>query len=338
MIESKNETLWITWERQIRNRSMARELDLPLFEVVSNDKRFIRYAKCIAQTLKILQREKPRVVVCQNPSLVLASLLLALRPVYGFNVGIDAHFGGIDAKLKGKFSQGLVDWCNRTADFVIVTNENHAMHVHKLGGKAFICPDPFPDLSKYREAVSEVQKKVFLICSYDKDEPFLEVFEAAKELSQEGFKLFISGNYKKAGVKPEDFSHVELLGYVPEDDFYRHLFSSQIVIDLTDNDDCLVCGAYEALEAGKPLVLSKKKALQEYFTGGTVFTENRADEIAAAVRLAYAGRVELSKQSTHWMSEARKNMEEIIGNLKIMLDSCRGKMKGPTNSDPQRNF
>lgn len=317
----KLKIIWLTWEKQIRNRSMSKELAVPLFEVLTERSGYIRYMSCISRTLAILWSEKPNIVICQNPSIVLTILLLGLRGFFRFKVSIDAHFGGIDASNGSKASQQILDWCNRVADLVIVTNESHADQVRSLEGRAFVCPDPLPDLSAYNHLKKEFSKKVFLICSYDVDEPFKEVFKAAELLVSEGFRFFVSGNYRKARIFPDDHPWLKLLGFVSEEEFYKHLFSSQLVIDLTDNDNCLVCGAYEALAAGKPLILSRKNALQEYFTNGTIFTENQAMDIAVAVRAAYSERERLVEEGYQWVLRTRDKMREDIGNLNKLLQN-----------------
>jgi len=86
-------------------------------------------------------------------------------------------------------------------------------------------------------------------------------------------------------------------------------FSSELVLDLTENDDCLVCGAYEAAGAGKPLVLSRKDALLRYFDGGTVFTDNNSVAIAKAIVDAYARRRELAISMQEWTAGARAAMD-----------------------------
>jgi glycosyltransferase involved in cell wall biosynthesis len=312
--------IWLTWEKQIRNRSMSCALGVPLFTMLSARGRWVRYASCISRTLALLCRERPSVVICQNPSLVLTFLLLGLRRFLGFKVAIDAHFGGVEAYNGSKVFQRVLDYCNRTADLVIVTNEGHARRIRSLDGNTFVCPDPLPDLSAHRGQEEKILQKVFFICSFDIDEPFQEVFRAAEALLPEGFRFFASGNYRKAGIAPDDFPHVKLLGFVPEPEFYRHLFSSQVVVDLTDHENCLVCGAYEALEAGKPLVLSKKRALQEYFSGGTVFTSHQATEIAAAVRQAHAERSRLTEECRQWVAQARADMDKRIASLRRILE------------------
>ena len=313
-------TIWITWEKQIRNRSMSKSLNIPLYEIIISQSRILRYVKCVTMTVKILLYIKPEIVLCSNPSLILTLILLAIRHSLKFKVVIDAHYGGVVAYNGSSIFQKLLNFLNRSADFVIVTNENHARHINSIGGKVFICPDPLPNLAKYESIETEFSKKVFFICSFDPDEPFLEVFQAAKILKSEGFRFFVSGNFDKAGISKNDYPYLELMGFISELDFYRHLFSSQLVIDLTDNDNCLVCGAYEALRAFKPIVLSNKEALRTYFTSGTVFTENKAVEISEALIKAYNKRVELEKDARNWVNQENENMKDRIKNLKKILD------------------
>jgi glycosyltransferase involved in cell wall biosynthesis len=324
--EGHNKIVWITWERQIRNRSMTDALGIPLYEFLYHGNPVIRYIKNILATTALFYKTRPSLVVCQNPSNVLVVLLLVLKKVNTFKVGIDAHFGGVNARNRSFpfASQLLLNWCNRSADFVIVTNENQADFIRNLGGKVFVCPDPLPNLDKYSVIKESITKKVFLICSYDDDEPFLEVFEAADILQPDGFVLYVSGNYCKQKLLPQDFPHIKLLGFVSEDEFYQHLFSSEVVIDLTNNDDCLVCGAYEALAARKPIVLSNKQRLIEYFTGGTVFTENSANEIAEAVKCAYLKKRQLEEDASQWCMQAKLDIDMKISQLNgIIVDFVR---------------
>lgn len=311
--------VWITWENQVRNRSMTSHLGVPLFAILSAKARMARYAQCISRTVEVLRDQKPDVVVCQNPSLILTALLLSLRRVFGFKLAIDAHFGGVESYNGSRVLQIALDSCNRAADLVIVTNPAHAHMVSNVGGRAFVCPDPLPDLSKYRGTVSVVDRKCFFICSFDIDEPYCEVFKAAYALWQDGFRLVVSGDYRKVGIETSAYPRVRFLGFVPTDEFYRELFSAQVVIDLTDHENCLLCGAYEAMAASKPLVLSKKRSLQEYFDGGTVFASNEADNIVHAVRQAYEHRSQLTNEAVQWATKAREAMCERVVALREVL-------------------
>jgi hypothetical protein len=58
------------------------------------------------------------------------------------------------------------------------------------------------------------------------------------------------------------------------------------VIDLSTRERCLLCGAYEAVAAGKPMILSRTRTLMDYFTRGAVFTDNTVDGSPHSIRNA----------------------------------------------------
>src|SRR5262245_32941812 len=116
---SRRVAVWITWELQPRNRSMARELRVPLYELSYNGWRAARYFRAVTRTLWLLVRLRPEVVFAPNPSLVLAYVLLACRPFLRFRWVSDAHYGGV---VSGNpLIQRLLDFSHKHADLVIVT-------------------------------------------------------------------------------------------------------------------------------------------------------------------------------------------------------------------------
>jgi len=292
--------LWIAWENQVRNKSMAAALGIPLYMVDYKGNRVMRYLVSLVRTVGIILKETPQVVFVQNPSIVLNYQLLIMRPLFRFKLVSDAHFGGVVACNESKLFQKSLDVLNRYADAVIITNQAHMEYIESLGGRAFICQDPMPEIDRYSESIDENEKNVFFICSYDVDEPFKTAFDAAKILWDEGYRFHVSGNYHKAGIKPYDYPHVHFLGYVSTPEYYRYLYRSQVILDLTKYDNCLVCGAYEAMAAERPLVTSRQKALMSYFDKGTVFTSHDPQSIAQAVRYAYEKRNTLREDIKKW--------------------------------------
>jgi glycosyltransferase involved in cell wall biosynthesis len=317
-----NDAIWVTWENQIRNRSMAAALRVKLYELISPGPRVRRYIIGVLRTLRVMIRERPSTLFVQNPSLVLTVYTLLLRMVFGYKLVIDAHYFGSVAPNGNKLLQKVLNICNRYADMVIVTNSNQFKMIADLGGNPSICQDPLPDLESYARkfpASGTVDKKVLFICSFDIDEPFFEVFKAFEELTTEGYSLYVSGNYKKQAITPAEFKHVHFLGYVPSVEFYYHLFSSSVVVDLTTYEDCLVCGAYESMVAEKPLVATDTKAIREYFTNGVVYTGIEKEAIAGAVRKAYQDRGKLSSEITHWKAKAVEENRQKVREIRRVL-------------------
>ena len=296
--------VWITWESQPRNRSMAREVGVPLYEFSFSGSRARRQLRAVGATLSLLLRQRPGVVFASNPSLMLTYLMLACRPLFGFRFASDAHYGGVVAVHGSTLLQWLLDFANARADLVIVTNEVHAERVRRVGGAPFVCPDPLPQLPESPSkpnGMRGAEKSVLFICSFEVDEPYTQVFDAARVLAGHGFTVFASGPYSRAGLAPDAVPHVTLLGYVDRPTYDAYLQHADIILDLTTWQDCLVCGAYEAMAAGKPCVLSRTAALTSLFTHGTVFSSHGPADIADAVLSAYERREALKTQIAEWV-------------------------------------
>ena len=309
--------IWITWEQQVRNRSMAAMLGADLHVILYRGGRMRRYIFCLLKTIATVLREKPNVVFAPNPSIVLNYLLLLARMVLRYTFVTDAHFGGIIACNGSYLLQKALDLCNKSADLVIVTNLAHANYVQSIGGKALICEDPLPDLTKYSSGEETSGKIIFFICSFDVDEPHHVAFEAAKILAADGFKFYVSGDYTREGIEPAEYPEVTFLGFAPEHQFYERLFQADVVLDLTKYDNCLVCGAYEAMVAEKPLVTSDTVCLRKFFDQGTVFTEHKSSSIAEAVRTAYQERSRLKAEILTW----KERRVTVQNERKVMLHS-----------------
>jgi len=313
------EAIWVTWENQIRNRSMTTALSIPLYIINYKTSRIIRYILCIVKTFLLLIKEKPKVVFAQNPSVILNLFLLILRPIFQFKILSDAHFGGVEAYNGSRIFQKILDYNNRCMDAVIVTNMEHARHIERVGGKAFVCEDPLPDLSRFYKPNMDGEKNVFFICSYAIDEPYTIAFDAARLLFDEGYRFHVSGNYQKVGIDPKMYPHIHFLGFVSESEFYKTLFQSQVVLDLTSRENCLVCGAYEAMSALKPLVTSDRLVLRQYFNRGTVFSEHNLQSIADSVRYAYENRDILEKEIHMWVIQSKDDIANKITNIREFI-------------------
>lgn len=326
--------LWIDWGRNLRSRTLARRLEVALVEIRISGKGVRRYLQSIRRTVRAIRMARPRVVIATNPSLVLGLLLLSLRRWYGFVLVSDAHYLGVRSLHGRRFVQSVLDFHNTRADLVIVTNEGQAQYVAALGGRAYVCPDPLPDLGGQVAArVAVPEKSVFLVSSFEQDEPYEAAFLAFSRLHQAGFTLFVSGNYRRANIDPARLPWVHFLGYVSEDEYYAYLRSCTVTLDLTTLEDCLLCGAYEALAAGKPLVVSNTRALANYFGAVAILTENTPEAISERVEHAYLQRGDLTQRVADWVLRNEVYMGERVATLKDKLRLlCALPIAGPRKS------
>jgi glycosyltransferase involved in cell wall biosynthesis len=204
-------------------------------------------------------------------------------------------------------------------DLVIVTNLEHAKKIQEIGGEVIVCEDPLPDIGKYYAEEEHGKKIVFYICSFDIDEPYEEAFKAAEMLYDDNYTFMVSGNFRKAGIDPKSYPHIQFLGYVTEDEYYNKLFKSSVVIDLTENDNCLLCGAYEAMSAEKPLVTSDTEALRKYFNRGTLFTKHEKNSIASSIKKAYQNRTFQREEIQAWKQYIVNIQKDRMSSINALL-------------------
>lgn len=317
--------IWITWEIQRRNRTLSNRLDAELNELVFKGSKYLRYPVLIARTALTILRERPSVLFVQNPSMALALFAVSSRWLFRSPVVVDAHNAGVFP------FEGAKPWANRLtrfilkkADLTIVTNSSLADYVRSAGGRPQVLPDPLPEIRMPdKRAPLKGKRNVLFICTYAKDEPYLEVIRAASMLGPD-ICVYISGNPKG---KEKSFSHLlpsnaVLTGYLPEDEFVSLFNSVDAVVDLTTREDCLVCGAYEAVAMEKPMVLSGTRTLKKYFSMGAVYTDNSAEDLAKKIKDALENAGDLSEQAkrlkrllvTDWekmKNELEKKLKEI---------------------------
>lgn len=292
-----SDRIWITWETQRRNATLSKLLHARLYVFDLKVPAWRRYPQATWKTLSMLVREKPRIIFAQNPSLVLAWLVALYAALTSKKLVIDAHNAGLQpAEGKYSFLNWMAGKLPRWTTITIVSNEELAKHVTALNGRAVAIPDPVPEL-EHPECLPKLKGafNVLFICSWADDEPYREVLQAAAAISRDTC-IYITGNSKgkerQPGLSIPD--NVVFTGYIAEPEFNTLLFSCDAAMVLTTRENCLLCGAYEGVSAGKPLLLSNTHALRNYFSMGAVYTKNNADSIASAIETVHSKSAELS--------------------------------------------
>ena len=137
---------WVTWERQRRNLELSKALSCQYHEFnFDNRNKLLRYLLCLYRTVLLIRREKPRLIFGQNPSILLAILLVVLKPFYGYCLVIDAHNAAV-YPFEGAYPRinQVMKKMHVLADLVLVTNESIKTELESAGGQAFVLPDKIP--------------------------------------------------------------------------------------------------------------------------------------------------------------------------------------------------
>lgn len=296
---SNPEVAALTWFGHRRTESLCRRFGWTYWVIDTRSRGLIRYLRLAPRTILWLARKRPRVLVVQNPSLVLTTLCLLLRPVFRYRLVADAHNEAVQPFV---FSSGPLLWisrlCLRRADVTIVTNEALAQVVRTVGGTPFVLPDPLPEPPPGPvTGRSHAGFRVTVISTFAADEPLDEIVRAASRL--EGVAEFsITGNLRRLrqSLRDQASANVKFTGFLAESDYWMLLKTCDLVIDLTLKPDCLVCGAYEAIAVRKPVILTDSTASRTWFGEAAIYVDNDADSIERAVR-------DVRERLEHWTSK-----------------------------------
>ncbi|WP_137166294.1 glycosyltransferase family protein [Salinimonas lutimaris] len=263
--------VWITWEEQPRNKSMADMLGADFYKIEEKRSFLLRYFFCIKRTIRVLFK-KYDIVIVQNPSMILCAISAIFKLILGYKLVIDAHNAGIYPKEgRSKFLLKLNDRILKSSDLVIVTNECLVSYLKELNILSIPITDPLPKYDSENYKNTRIKNQIFIICSWSEDEPIQLYLDLAKDLPE--YEFYFSGNYRKFdfsnAIIPEN---VFLLGFVDAEEYIKLLFTSLVTIDLTLRDSCLVCGAYESISAEVPVILTDNLVNQSTFSTAALYS------------------------------------------------------------------
>jgi glycosyltransferase involved in cell wall biosynthesis len=310
--------VWIAWERHRRSRELSSAFDAELIEVVSALGRPWKYPVLFWQTIACIALRRPAVVFAQCPSVLLGVIAALLRRLFGFTLVLDLHNECVEpCNYSSRAYVAAIKWMWRASDVCVVTNHALAEVIGTKARHVCILPDRIPDFD-LPEAITPPATSpmtVVFICTFAPDEPYTEVIAAARLLPE--VEVHVTGNPRGAALPNPLPANVRLRGYLPEREYEDLLRCATVIVDLTSLENCLVCGAYEAVALEKPLVTSDTAALKQHFRRGTVYTKHTPEGLAAAVDRAVRQRHELVVE----MRQLRESLGKEWATAKSLLES-----------------
>ena len=317
--------VFITWERHRRTRGIAEYFGVTTEEIVASGPRWRRYPVQLWHTVCTLMRTRATTIIVQNPSLILGLVAVLWRRSAGRGrrVVVDAHNQAVVPYLA---NNPVIRWLSRLvirgADLTLVTNPSLADKVTVIGGQACVLPDRLPEVEpRSANPLDEGQPlRVLVVATYAPDEPIDAVLKAAAS-SGTNFQFAFTGNWRKLAASSRALAgeNVGFLGYLDDSAYWQAMVDSHVVLDLTLMPDCLVCGAYEAVAIGRPVVLSDTPVQRAYFRDAARYTipeESSITDCLRALRREYLLAVaqvtrRREEMSREWQVSAGRVVERI---------------------------
>jgi glycosyltransferase involved in cell wall biosynthesis len=237
-----------------------------------------RYPVQLLRTVLLLVGRRPDRLVVMAPPLPLVLLAIVWRRLTGARVVIDAHTAAVLSPRTGRPRRRFAV-AARFADAVIVTLPELADCLP--GCTTVVLDDPPPSFAEVRADHTRrpgLEIRVVYPCSWYADEPIDAVLEAAAQLP--GVEVVLTGRPDR----PAPAANVSLPGYLPAEQFLALLAGADAVLALTLREHTMQRAAYEAVAAGRPLVVSATGALTRWVDGAAPAAAPTGPDIVAAIR------------------------------------------------------
>ncbi|ABS05137.1 glycosyltransferase [Kineococcus radiotolerans] len=287
--------LFITWQRHGgRAREIADALGGQALQVhprLPGGRRLpnvVRYALSSMSTAWALARLRPGAVMVVNPPVVPGLIVAAYSALTGRPFVLDSHTGSFGVK-ENPVTRAMLPVTRvlaRRASAVAVAAQPWADQVRAWGGRAVIVHEA-PPARTMLPPEPDGKAVALFVGVFAGDEPVAEVVEAARALP--GVRFRITGDVDRcpAELLRSAPANVEFVGFLDTGEYWRNVREAAVLLALTTEPTSVMRAAYEAVYAGRALVVSDWPVLRETFPLAH-HTANRADALAAAVREALA--------------------------------------------------
>lgn len=279
--------LFVSWAPDnTRSATLAEQFGARIFHLHALSVKRVWLAPCkyiilTARTLRVLAREKPRVVFVLNPPYFSALAVWVFTLFNDTEFILDSHTGAF-IERKWTWLEPLHRFIAKRALVSIVTNDTLGKHVERWGGKYFVIGDVPTSFDP--QSVPLPRPHVTVVNTFSFDEPIAEIVEAARRLPEVRFS--VTGDIRRcpAAIRNTAPSNLTFTGYISMTDYINMLYSSDLAVILTTQDHTMQRGAYESVSLEVPIVTSDWPLLRETFSGGGEFCDNTAEDIARAIR------------------------------------------------------
>jgi glycosyltransferase involved in cell wall biosynthesis len=259
----------------------------------------VRYLLAGCWTIALLAHRRPQSLIVTNPPVFPGVLALAYGRLSGAAVVLDDHPGSFGAMGDQNAARLLPIHRRmvRAARLCLVTSEHWVQQVEAWGGRALVFHEA-PGTWNFRPKTGERSLTQLLYAStYARDEPIKEVFEAARLLPD--LRILITGDptHLPPSLRNQVPPNVQLIGLLPFRAYQRVVYTSDAVMALTTEPTSAMRAAFEAVWAGRPLVVSNWPLLAELFPEAVRVTHDPT-EIANGIRAlqkSYRDRIHLAQ-------------------------------------------
>lgn len=225
------------------------------------------------KTIKVINEQKPDVVVMQNPPTITPLVIVLYSFIGKFKTVIDSHNGAFE---KPWDTIPFYGWVLKNADIVLVHNEHllsKLLQIKKYKGVNFkILNSRLSDYSHIKKSESDAQPYILVVTTFSGDEPMDILLKGIRMYNESenkvNIKFKITGKYSKRPHLFEEYKNdenIEFLGFIPTETYESLLVKAFGMISLSTRDDVQQFALMEAIGAEVPFISNNNKTNRQLF-------------------------------------------------------------------------
>ena len=301
----------------------------------------LRYVISAVRTLRHLRRTRPAGLIVTNPPLLPGLLGYWWSHRHGIPIVLDTHPGGFGAQgdRVSERLQAPHRWLASRVDASMVTDEHWVSLLESWGGRGIIVHEAPPTWTVRPAGPIQGRPKILFVGTFGGDEPIDVLFEAARLVPD--MDIDVTGDPRRCPPELRDNlpPNVTLTGFLQQDAFSSAVDGADVIVTLSTEPTSVMRAAYEAIYAGRPLLVSDWPGLRQLFPSA-IHVDNEPEGLARGLERAVSSRDELLAASDEARVVQLARWESQLAALRAVLlpphDLHRGEVPVP-GAGPRRS-
>ena len=298
--ETKKRWIFLSWSYSRRSEDIAKIEGFDYFYFPLSQKiRIFQFPLLFVKTIFLLSKKRPEVIFIQHPPIHVILPVLLYSMLTGARYIIDSHITP-GTTLIEKPHHNIYLFLHRFYSYLATVTLFHSKAILERGKKwrcnYMVLENPVRVLDIESSFPIQRRPAIGMVSSLSPDEHIIEVIEAAGDLKNVIF--YITGDKEKIPrrILTSTSENIHFTGYFKGNNYYEFLKAIDLAIVLTDREESALLGAYEALSAETPLVLSDTQTMRYYFPRGAIFVRNSKEAIKVGIENGLKKRERLRRE------------------------------------------
>ncbi len=278
----------------------------------------LRYVLSAIRTWAYLLLRRPRAIIVTNPPIFPGLIAFAYCKIARAPFLLDSHPSAFGSAPMFKRLRPIHVWLVRHAATTLVTVGELTDIVTAWGGRAEIVHEAPPQHLAAPASPLTGRPRVLYIGRFAGDEPTGEVLEAARLVPE--VDVLVTGDERKCStaLRASAPPNVTFTGYLHGGDYDRALEQADVIIVLTGHPQAVNRGAYEAVYAGRPVIISDLPAMTPLFPYA-IYVSNDGASIADGIRSAIDRHSELLAMAPLASSLQEQRWQQQLEDLRQLM-------------------